>query len=118
MPTTRTATASRWWATWCCSEGSTAEVRAAMKRLMLLGGGHAHVHVLTEMAREPMPGVQAVLATPYARQIYSGMLPGWVAGHYTLEQCSIALEPLAHAAKVELALSPAVAIDAVERTVT
>ena len=89
-----------------------------MKRLILLGGGHAHVHVLTEMAREPMPGVQAVLATPYARQIYSGMLPGWVAGHYTLEQCSIALEPLAHAAKVELALSPAVAIDAVERTVT
>lgn len=89
-----------------------------MKRLVLLGGGHAHVHVLAEMAREPMPGVQAVLATPFARQIYSGMVPGWIAGHYTLPQCAIALEPLARAAKVELALSAAVALDAKERTVT
>lgn len=89
-----------------------------MKRLVLLGGGHTHVHVLAEMAREPMPGVQAVLASPHAQQIYSGMVPGWVAGHYTLDQCSIALEPLARAARVELALSSAVAVDARERTVT
>jgi len=89
-----------------------------MRRLVLLGGGHAHVHVLAEMAREPMPGVQAVLATPFPRQIYSGMLPGWIAGHYTLEQCAIALEPLARAAKVELALSSAVGVNAGEHTVT
>jgi pyridine nucleotide-disulfide oxidoreductase family protein len=89
-----------------------------MKRLVLLGGGHTHLHVLQAMAREPMPGVQAVLATPYARQIYSGMVPGWIGGHYTLDECSIALEPLARAAKVELALSAAVSIDAKERTVT
>jgi len=89
-----------------------------MKRLVLLGGGHAHVHVLAELAREPMPGVQAVLATPHPRQIYSGMLPGWMAGHYTLDPCTIALEPLARAARVELALSPAVAMNASERTVT
>ena len=89
-----------------------------MKRLVLLGGGHTHLHVLAAMAREPMPGVQAVLATPHTRQIYSGMLPGWVAGHYTLDECAIALEPLARAAKVELALSAAVSVDAKERTVT
>jgi pyridine nucleotide-disulfide oxidoreductase family protein len=89
-----------------------------MKRLVLLGGGHTHLHVLAAMAREPMPGVQAVLATPHARQLYSGMLPGWIAGHYTLDECAIALEPLARAAKVELALSAAVSVDAKERTVT
>ncbi|HEX6017187.1 MAG TPA: FAD-dependent oxidoreductase [Burkholderiaceae bacterium] len=89
-----------------------------MRRLVLLGGGHAHLHLLAEIAREPMPGVQAVLATPHARQIYSGMLPGWMAAHYTLPQCTIALEPLARAARVELALSSAVAVDAGERTVT
>ncbi|HEY6511414.1 MAG TPA: FAD-dependent oxidoreductase [Burkholderiaceae bacterium] len=89
-----------------------------MKRLVLLGGGHAHLHVLAALAREPMPGVQAVLATPYAHQLYSGMLPGWMAGHYTLDQCTIALEPLARAAKVELALSAAVSLNAGERTVT
>lgn len=89
-----------------------------MKRLVMLGGGHTHLHVLAAMAREPMPGVQAVLATPHPRQIYSGMVPGWVAGHYTLDECAIALEPLARAAKVELALSAAVAINSQERTVT
>ena len=89
-----------------------------MKRLVLLGGGHTHLHVLTAMAREPMPGVQAVLATPHPMQIYSGMVPGWVAGHYTLDECEIAIEPLARAAKVELAQSPAVSLNAKERTVT
>ena len=89
-----------------------------MRRLVLLGGGRAHLHVLGAMAREPMPGVQAVLVSPHARQIVSGMLPGWIAGHYTLAQCSIALEPLARASKVELALSSVVAINANERTVT
>jgi pyridine nucleotide-disulfide oxidoreductase family protein len=89
-----------------------------MKRLVLLGGGHTHLHVLIAMAREPMPGVQAVLATPHSRQLYSGMVPGWIAGHYTLDECAVALEPLARAAKVELALSPAVSLDARERTVT
>jgi pyridine nucleotide-disulfide oxidoreductase family protein len=89
-----------------------------MKRLVLLGGGHTHLQVLQAMAREPMPGVQAVLATPHPRQLYSGMVPGWIAGHYTLDECAIALEPLARAAKVELALSAATSIDAKERTVT
>jgi pyridine nucleotide-disulfide oxidoreductase family protein len=89
-----------------------------MKRLVLLGGGHAHVHVLSAMAREPMPGVQAVLVTPFARQVYSGMVPGWVAGHYGLDDCTIALEPLAKAAQAELALASATAVNAAERTVT
>jgi pyridine nucleotide-disulfide oxidoreductase family protein len=89
-----------------------------MKRLVLLGGGHTHLHVLQAMAREPMPGVQAVLATPHPRQIYSGMVPGWLAGHYTLDECAIPLEPLSRAAKVELALSAAVSVNAKERTVT
>jgi trk system potassium uptake protein len=31
------------------------------------------------------------LVSPYRRQIYSGMLPGWVAGHYPIEACAIAL---------------------------
>lgn len=89
-----------------------------MKRLVLLGGGHAHVHVLATLAREPMPGVKTVLVTPFARQIYSGMVPGWVAGHYSLDQCAIPLEPLTRAAGTELALAAAVAVDAEQRTVT
>ncbi|MGE4242635.1 FAD-dependent oxidoreductase [Ramlibacter sp.] len=67
-----------------------------MKNLVLLGGGHAHVEVLGAMAKRPFDaGFQVHLVTPYRRQIYSGMLPGWIAGHYELAQCVIPLDTLA-----------------------
>ncbi|MEO8104276.1 MAG: FAD-dependent oxidoreductase [Betaproteobacteria bacterium] len=69
-----------------------------MKKLVLLGGGHAHVHVLKALAETPLAGVEVTLISPYARQVYSGMLPGWVAGHYTIGQCVIPLPPLCRAA--------------------
>lgn len=65
-----------------------------MKKLLLLGAGHAHVHVLSTLAVTPLPGVQITLVAPYPRQLYSGMVPGFVAGHYTLEDCVIKLPPL------------------------
>ena len=68
-----------------------------MKRLLLLGGGHAHVQVLKSLADAPLADVELTLVSPYARQVYSGMLPGWVAGHYALEQCVIPLAPLCRA---------------------
>jgi pyridine nucleotide-disulfide oxidoreductase family protein len=70
------------------------------------------------MARQPFPGVQAVLVSPFPRQVYSGMVPGLVAGHYQVDDCTIALEPLARAAGVELVLEQAARIDAASRTVT
>ena len=51
-----------------------------MKRLVLLGGGHAHVKVLADLAERPLSRWDVHLVTPYRRQIYSGMLPGWIAG--------------------------------------
>jgi pyridine nucleotide-disulfide oxidoreductase family protein len=59
-----------------------------------------------------------VLVTPYARQMYSGMVPGLVAGHYTAPQCAIALPALAAAAGVRLVEDAAVALDAGARRVT
>ena len=88
-----------------------------MKRLVLLGGGHAHVHVLRELARAPLPGTEVLLVTPFERQLYSGMVPGLVAGHYTLEQCVIPLVPLAQAAGVRWLQGSADGLDAAARTV-
>ena len=88
------------------------------KRLLLLGGGHAHVHVLQALAREPLAGAEVALVTPFARQMYSGMVPGLVAGHYRAEQCAIALQPLAAAARVHFIEGSAVALDAAARRVT
>ena len=64
------------------------------KDLLLLGAGHAHVQVLAHLARHRMTGARITLIAPHGRQLYSGMLPGFIAGRYTLDQCAIALEPL------------------------
>lgn len=89
-----------------------------MKQLLLLGGGHAHLQVLRALATEPLPGTEATLVTPYPRLTYSGMVPGFVAGHYTLDQCSVPLAPLAGRAGVRLLQAAATGIDTASRTVT
>ena len=86
-----------------------------MKRLVLAGGGHAHLHVLRALAARRWPGVEVLLVTPYLRQIYSGMVPGWMAGHYALDQCAAPLEPLARAAGVRVRQETVTGIDAARR---
>lgn len=88
-----------------------------MKQLLLAGGGHAHLHILKALAHRPWPGVEVTLISPYARQIYSGMLPGWMAGHYHLDQCAAALEPLLKAAKVRFVQDSVTGLDAGQRRV-
>ncbi|MDP4300670.1 FAD-dependent oxidoreductase [Leptothrix discophora] len=76
------------------------------RRVVLLGGGHAHVGVLAELARQPLPrGWEVHLVSPSPRQFYSGMLPGWLAGHYPLDACAIRLDRLAEQAGVALHLT-------------
>lgn len=82
-----------------------------MKQLVLLGGGHAHLAVLADLATRALHGWQVTLVTPYRRQIYSGMLPGWVAGHYHLDRCAIALDALALRAGVHLHTTACTALD-------
>lgn len=82
-----------------------------MKRLLLLGGGHAHVKVLADLAARPLAGWSVHLVSPYRRQIYSGMLPGWVAGHYPIESCAIALDALAANAGVRFRETAGLGVD-------
>lgn len=72
-----------------------------MKRVLLIGAGHAHVRLLTELAREPLYGARLTLVSPLARQIYSAMLPGVIAGHYPREAAEFDVERLAHFAHAE-----------------
>lgn len=88
-----------------------------MKRLLLLGGGHAHLAVLKDLAEKPLDGWQVRLVTPFSRQIYSGMLPGWVAGHYAIDECAIALDALAQRAGVTLTVTACTGLDLDSNTV-
>ena len=88
-----------------------------MKRLVLLGGGHAHVHVLDALARARLPDTAVTLISPEPRQWYSGMLPGWIAGHYRLEQCAIDLVRLTQRAGCTFRQTHATGLDLDTRTV-
>lgn len=82
-----------------------------MRRLVLVGGGHAHVHVLKALGDALDPTVSVTLVTPVERQVYSGMVPGYVAGHYALEECAIDLMPLAARARALVVRSSAALVN-------
>ncbi|MBP8295125.1 MAG: FAD-dependent oxidoreductase [Burkholderiales bacterium] len=86
-----------------------------MKRLLLIGGGHAHVEVLRRFALRPEPGVAITLVSPHRQTPYSGMLPGLVAGHYTFDQSHIDLAPLARWAGAALLATRVERLDAQAR---
>ncbi len=88
-----------------------------MKRLVLVGPGHAHLFVLEGLARARPPEVEVVLVSRGTRQLYSGMVPGYLAGDYPLEALAFDLEGLARAAGARLEPGGAVALDAHRREV-
>lgn len=88
-----------------------------MRRLLLVGGGQAHGFVLRALAASPRRDVETVLVTPSEHLIYTGMLPGWVAGHYTLPELTIPLRPLAAAAGAVLLGRRIVGLDLTRKAV-
>ena len=66
------------------------------KQLVLAGGGHSHALVLRRWAMHPKrrpPGL-ITLVNRHSTALYSGMVPGLVAGLYSPEECAIDLRRL------------------------
>ena len=83
-----------------------------MKRLVLLGAGHSHLHVLASLVRQSIAEADITLITPSERQIYSGMVPGLIAGHYAPEECAVSVLSLLAGGRVQWLQRSVSALDA------
>ncbi|KAB2542292.1 selenophosphate synthase [Salipiger aestuarii] len=81
------------------------------KDLVLIGGGHAHALVLRMWGMSPLPGARVTLVNPGPTAPYSGMLPGFVAGHYSRDDLDIDLVRLARFAGARVILGAVDGID-------
>ena len=87
------------------------------RNLVLLGGGHAHALVVKKWATDAVPGARLTLIDPQVKAPYTGMLPGFVAGHYARSELDIDLHRLTREARAQLITDAAVGLDAANKRV-
>jgi selenide,water dikinase len=82
-----------------------------LRDLVLVGGGHSHVGVLHMFAMNPEPGVRITVICTDIDTPYSGMLPGYISGHYSFDEVHIDLGRLCAFAGARLYRDEVVGID-------
>ncbi len=93
-------------------------MKPAARRVVLVGGGHAHAQVLADWTRRPVEGVELWLVSPESRSPYSGMVPGWLAGLYRYDEICIDIAALCARAMAVFIEDEATGIDPVRRSLT
>ncbi|MEJ2085444.1 MAG: FAD-dependent oxidoreductase [Acidobacteriota bacterium] len=82
------------------------------RHVILVGGGHSHVQVLEALASDPLAGAKVKVVVDKPIAIYSGMVPGYVAGQYRADELEIDVPALCRHAGVDVIVETVEKIDA------
>ncbi|MBT8414449.1 MAG: selenide, water dikinase SelD [Boseongicola sp.] len=82
-----------------------------VRDVVLIGGGHAHALLLRRWGMRRVAGARLTLINPAATAPYTGMLPGFVAGHYDRDALEIDLVRLARFAGARMVFGRVTKID-------
>jgi NADH dehydrogenase FAD-containing subunit len=85
----------------------------SIKKLVFLGTGHAHLYALAAFKESPRIDTDIHLITPYDHVVYSGMVPGMVAGHYSTDNCTISIPNLLAKTAIKITYATCTGIDTV-----
>lgn len=87
------------------------------RHVVLVGGGHAHIQVLEALASQPLADARVTLVVDVPIAVYSGMVPGVVAGQYA--PAEVQLDPVALARQVgaDVVIGRATRVDPVGRAI-
>jgi selenide,water dikinase len=91
--------------------------RPRPREVVLVGAGHAHVQLLRRQIMAPLPNARVTLVVDRPIAVYSGMLPGLLAGRYRPHDLAIDALPLARRAGARVILAPATRVDATEQAI-
>lgn len=87
------------------------------KHLVLLGAGRSHLQVLKGLARQASSDIGVTLVAPTPYYIEASMVPGYVAGHYALDQIRLPLDALVEASGATFVPAHVLALDPAGRRV-
>jgi len=89
---------------------------AQTRHILLAGGGHAHAVALRLLSeRPPKTPLRLTVVAPDTQNLYSGALPGVIAGHWPVDAISVPLQPLCKAAGARFVQDAVMALDADKR---
>jgi selenide,water dikinase len=85
--------------------------------LVLLGGGHANIQVLKMMTMKPIGGLRITLISDQTHSPYSGMIPGYLAGYYSYEECHFDLRRICEELGTRFIKSKIIGVDPRRKTI-